>query len=294
MRRSSGVNNTLRQSLSIQSVTWDNLWEKETLQLKPGDRQRGSTKINIDTLTFDVCLFPASSSVPPWLQTTSYSRTPPGSPDSLRPSPQEIFFRGTRRLIEMAKWVLAEPTTDTVSAWDEVISSCRITLFSDIPWNSNTWLSISGFTHLFNLSLTHYNFDEFVCQQWRQHDLSRNRWGTKLKISSFQNLASLDLFTHLHPQFLLTITQLYQTHHSIRKLQRNSQLKRKLRRVYVCTPSLDNVLLVNTSAAISEHNSSSTIGIITGVWSSCALWTLVISMWNNHRWAERIENRKED
>ena len=55
---------------------------------------------------------------------------------------------GTWRLIQMAKWVLAEPTTDTVSAWDEVISSCRITFFSDIPWNSNTWLSIAGITCL--------------------------------------------------------------------------------------------------------------------------------------------------
>ena len=31
---------------------------------------------------------------------------------------------------------------------DEVISSCRITLFSDILWNSNTWLSIDGLTCL--------------------------------------------------------------------------------------------------------------------------------------------------
>ena len=61
---------------------------------------------------------------------------------------KKFFFRGTWRLIEMAKWVLAEPTTDTVSAWDEVISSCRITFFLDIPWNSNTWLSIDGFTCL--------------------------------------------------------------------------------------------------------------------------------------------------
>ena len=73
LRRSSGVNNTLRQNLSIQSSTSDNLWENETLQLKPGDRQRGSTKINFDTLTFDFCLFPASSSVSPWSPTTSYS-----------------------------------------------------------------------------------------------------------------------------------------------------------------------------------------------------------------------------
>ena len=126
----------------------ENLWGNETLQLKPGDRQRGSTKYNIDTLTFDVCLFPASSSVSPWFPTTSFSRTSPGFPDSPCPYPQKIFFRGTWRLIEMAKWVLAEPTTDSVSAWDEVISSCRTTLFSDIPWNSNTWLSIDGFTCL--------------------------------------------------------------------------------------------------------------------------------------------------
>ena len=67
------------------------------------------------------------------------------------------LFRGTWTLMEMAKWILAEPTTDSVSAWDEVISSCRITLFSDIPWNSKTWLSIGGFTYLSNLLLTHSN-----------------------------------------------------------------------------------------------------------------------------------------
>ena len=78
---------------------------------------------------------------------------------------KKFFFKGTWRLIEMAKWVLAEPTTDAVSAWDEVISSCRITLFSDIPWNSNTWLSIAGFTSLINVFCTHYKFDEIVCQQ---------------------------------------------------------------------------------------------------------------------------------
>ena len=61
---------------------------------------------------------------------------------------KKFFFRGTWRLTEMAKWVLAEPTTDTVTASDELISSCRITLFSDIPWNSNTWLSIAGITCL--------------------------------------------------------------------------------------------------------------------------------------------------
>ena len=137
------------QTKSVPPVLFpENLWENETLQLKHGDRQRGSTKNNIDNLTFDVCLFPATSSLSPWSPKTSFSRTSPGFPDSRRPYPQEIFFRGTWRLIEMAKWVLAEPTTDTASAWDEVISSCRITLFSDFPWNSNTWLSVDGFTCL--------------------------------------------------------------------------------------------------------------------------------------------------
>ena len=35
------------------------------------------------------------------------------------------------------------------------------------------------------------------------------------------------------------------------------------------------------------------IQIGTGDWLSCELWTIVISIWNNYRWAERIENRKE-
>ena len=50
------------------------------------------------------------------------------------------------------------------------------------------------------------------------------------------------------------------------------------RRSYVCTPSLDKVLLVNLSALISEHNSSSVIRIITGNWPSCEPFTVVISM----------------
>ena len=38
--------------------------------------------------------FPASSSVSPWSPTTSSSRTPPGFPDSSRPSPQGISLQG--------------------------------------------------------------------------------------------------------------------------------------------------------------------------------------------------------
>ena len=172
----------------------ENLWENETLQLKPGDCQRGSTTNNFDIITLDVCLPPRI-----FISFAMISNNKLFHPDSrtlLAHIHKKFFFRGTWRLIEMAKWVLAEPTTDTVSAWDEVISSCRITLFSDIPWNSNTWLSIVGFTSFIHFLCTHYKFDEIVCQQWRQHDISRNRWGTKLKISSFQNFAFLDLYTH--------------------------------------------------------------------------------------------------
>ena len=47
------------QTKSVPPVLFpENLWENETLQLKPGDRQRGSTTNNIDILTLDMCLPP--------------------------------------------------------------------------------------------------------------------------------------------------------------------------------------------------------------------------------------------
>ena len=45
---------------------------------------------------------------------------------------KKFFFKGTWRLIEMAKWVLAEPRADTVSAWGEVISSHFSQIFHGI------------------------------------------------------------------------------------------------------------------------------------------------------------------
>ena len=137
------------QTKSVPPVLFpENLRENETLQLKPGDRQRGSTKNNIDTLTFDVCLFPHLHQFRHDLQQQAIPELQPDPQTLLAHIHKKIFFRGTWRLMEMAKWVLAEPTTDKASAWDEVISSCRITLFSHIPWNSNTCLSIDGFTCL--------------------------------------------------------------------------------------------------------------------------------------------------
>ena len=148
LRRSSGVNNTFRQSLSLQSIFWDSLWENETLGLKRGDRQRGSTTKNIDILTLDVCLPPHIFISFAMISNNKLFRNSTWT--LLAHLDNSYLFTGTWRLIEMVKWVPAEPTTDTVSGWDKVISSCRITLVSDIPWNSKTWLSIDGFTCLIN------------------------------------------------------------------------------------------------------------------------------------------------
>ena len=101
------------------------------------------------------------------------------------------------------------------------------------------------------------------------------------------------------PWLLYSVTPSNSTHYYLISsilplIQRICQPKSKLRRIYVCTPSLDKVLLVNSSTLIGEKNSSFMIQIGTGDWLSCELWTIVISIWNNYRWAECIENRKED
>ena len=148
LRRSSGVNKTLRQSLSIQSSTSDNLWENETLQLKPGDRQRGSTTNNIDILTLDVCLLPrifiSFAMIPNSKLFQNFTRIPGfSSPISTR-----IFLQGHMEVERNGKMNSGRTYNWHSICLDKVISSCRITFFSDIPWNSNTWLSIDGFTCL--------------------------------------------------------------------------------------------------------------------------------------------------
>ena len=101
------------------------------------------------------------------------------------------------------------------------------------------------------------------------------------------------------PWLVYTVTPSNSTHYYLSSsilhfIRRISQPKRKLRRIYVCTLSFAKVLLLNSSTLIGEKNSSFMIQIGTGDWLSCELWTIVISIWNNHRWAEGIENRKED
>ena len=119
------------QTKSVPPVLFpENLWENETLQLKPGDCQRGSTTNNFDIITLDVCLPPRI-----FISFAMISNNKLFHPDSrtiLAHIHKKFFFRGTWRLIEMAKWVLAEPTTDTVSAWGEVISSHFSQIFHGI------------------------------------------------------------------------------------------------------------------------------------------------------------------
>ena len=106
------------QTKSVPPVLFpENLWENETVQLKPWDRQRGSITNNIHILTLDVFSLTAYSPVSPWSTTTSYSRTSPGFPDSPRPYPQEMFLQGHMEVDKNGK-----------------MSSCRTYNWHNICW----------------------------------------------------------------------------------------------------------------------------------------------------------------
>ena len=196
LRKSSGVKNTLRQSQSLQSFPSDKFWENETLQLTPGDRQRGSAKKNIDTLTFDVCLFPAYSSVSPWSPTTSFSRTSPGFPDSPRPYPQEIFLQGHMEVDRNGKM-----SSGRTYNWHSICLRWGdlITLFSDTSWNSNTWLSIGGFTSLIHFYVLIINLMKLSAS----NDISMIFQGTvEERNSKFPHFKTLLSLTCLHTNTL--------------------------------------------------------------------------------------------
>ena len=62
------------------------------------------------------------------------------------------------------------------------------------------------YLHTWSLTLNLSNFDEFVCQQKHQHDISRIRWGMELKVSSiwfFNSLSCLNT-NILHITFIVT------------------------------------------------------------------------------------------
>ena len=147
LRRSSGVKNTLRQSQSLQSFSRQISEKKKHCNCNPEIANAGPPRTS-STPSSSMSPSPHLHQFRHDLQQQAIPELHPDARTLLAHIHKKFFFRGTWRLIEMAKWVLAEPTTDTASAWDEVISPCRITLFSDILWNSNTWLSIDGFTCL--------------------------------------------------------------------------------------------------------------------------------------------------
>ena len=143
LRRLSGVKNTLRQSLSLQSIS-----RKISEEMKLCNSNAGAPKTTSTPSPSMSAFSPHLHQFRHDLQQQAILELHPDSRTLLAHIHKKFFFRDTWRLIEMAKWVLAEPTTDTASAWDEVISPRRITIFSDILWNSNTWLSIDGYTCL--------------------------------------------------------------------------------------------------------------------------------------------------
>ena len=117
------------------------------------------------------------------------------------------------------------------------------------------------------------------------------------KNSHFWTLLSLTCLRNNTPKsysLLLGYTWLHRIYHSLRKVRKKSQMEKKLRRNYVCALSLDKVLLMNSLALISEHKPPNMVRDNPGNWSYSQLSSFVFSMWNNHRGAERIKNRKED
>ena len=138
----SGFNNALIQTLSLRSFPSDDLWESETLGLKPRYRQRRSTFNNIDIIIFDVCLRPRFFITYATISKNKLFRK------SSSPLSRTTFSSGAHGgWLEMAVSVPAVTTTDSLSIWDELIASNRITLFSEFPKNNKSWLSCGGFIY---------------------------------------------------------------------------------------------------------------------------------------------------
>ena len=147
LRRSSGVKNTLRQICPSSPFPGKSLrkWNSAT---PTGDRQRRSTKNNIDTLTFDVCLFPRISISFAMISNNKLFQNFTRIPGLSLPISTRNFLQGHMEVDRNGKMSSGRTYKRHSICLDEVISSRRITLFSDILWNSNTWLSIDGFTCL--------------------------------------------------------------------------------------------------------------------------------------------------
>ena len=96
-------------------------------------------------------------------------------PNSHHPSPQHLSLQVDMEVDGNGK-MSSGRTYNWLSIylrWSDLLMKDQTFLRHSMK--SKAWLTIGGFTHLINLLSTHYDCDEFVCQQWRQHDTSRIR-----------------------------------------------------------------------------------------------------------------------
>ena len=129
----------------------ENLWENETLQLKPGDRehQEQHRHPHLRCLPFSR-IFISFAMISNNKLFQNFTRIP-GLSLSIS---TRNFFQGHMEVDRNGKMSSGRTYNWHSICLDEVISSCRITHSSDIPWNSNTWLSIGGYYQ----SLNTYSF----------------------------------------------------------------------------------------------------------------------------------------
>ena len=236
--------------------------------------------------------FPASSSVSPWSPTTkSCSRTP--SETLLAYLHKNILLKGTWRLMKMAKLVLAEPTTDSLSASDKMISSCRITL-------SQIFHGIANFDHQLVGSHTLVIYYFLILVWWICLPAMTSAWYLK---EPLRNETNNFLISKLcFPWLVYTLTPSNSTHYylissklpSITETTKKFPAEKKITEFLRMYSVTWQSTLVNLIALINERKSALMFPFISSDWSTCELSTLVISMWNNHRRAERIKERKED
>ena len=201
----------------------------------------------------------------------------------------KVLLRGTWRLIKMAKWVLTEPTTDSVSAWDKVISSCKVT------HSSQTFNGISRLDYqlldtnaLFNQQLLNLTLTKLSA--WYSKDTLRNET-KKFVISKL-----------CFPWLVYTVTPSNSTQYYLTSsnLAFNTENKKKFPAEKKTTEYLGMFSVIWQSTlgeVISSHQRAQSSFMVRnnpGDWSYCQLLALVISLWNNHQGAERIGNRKVD
>ena len=145
------------------------------------------------------------------------------------------------------------------------------------------------FFNTFSLT-TYSNFDEFVCQQWRQHDNSVISRGMELKNNHFK-FHSLSWLPTNSLEIILFLTWLRQIDLSLPSEQRKTSLKRKLRKTFrnYLNTSKNHWSI---SKALNDKHKSSMIRRLTHVIGY--LSTLVISGGTIVKWAEPSGNRSKD